>query len=165
MNRYKFKNSLEESYAKYLEERKQNGEIVEWFYEMVHLQLDGGCVSRGQVYTPDFVVTLPNGDVEYHETKGFFFDRDKVRTKQAAARYLNNRFYIVTRKRKQWHFELITHPWDAVSLSNKKRLKLLCDARARNNSEYIMREQYFQREIQNFLDKYPKTKLDKEDEI
>lgn len=71
------RSSWEVNYARFLEWRKINKEIVGWQHEPETFWFDGvrrGCVS----YKPDFKVTLPGGSIEYHEVKGWMDSRSKT---------------------------------------------------------------------------------------
>jgi len=95
-------NKLETAYASHLEARRISGE-VEWFmFEGVKLRL-----ADATFYTPDFFVMLANGELEAHETKGFWEDDARVKIKVAASLY-PLRFIAVTRESKDapWRFEL-----------------------------------------------------------
>jgi len=71
-----FKNNLERSYAGLLELRKRAGEVALWEYEKVGFKLANGCF-----FYPDFMVVLANGEVQFHETKGFMREDAAVKLK------------------------------------------------------------------------------------
>lgn len=76
--RYFLKSSWELAYANYLESLKISGTILEWEYEVDTFWFEK--IKRGvRSYTPDFKVTLPSGDVEYHEVKGYLDSRSKTK--------------------------------------------------------------------------------------
>lgn len=54
----------EERYAQHLEAKRKAGTIDRWDYEPETFKL-----ADGLRYTPDFRVILPDGLVEFHETK------------------------------------------------------------------------------------------------
>ncbi len=58
-------NQTERLYADLLEARKQVGEILDWQFESVKLRLADLCF-----YTPDFLVLLVDGEIEFVDTKG-----------------------------------------------------------------------------------------------
>lgn len=89
------KNKLEAAYEKYLEERKQAGEILWYKFEGIKLRLADNCF-----YNPDFAVMLKSGEIEIHECKGFMRDDAAVKIKVAAEEY-PFRFVLVYAKPKK----------------------------------------------------------------
>lgn len=76
-----YRSRWEANYARFLEWRKQRGEVAVWLHEPETFWFDGvkrGCVS----YLPDFKVTLPNGDIEFHEVKGWMDPASKTKIKR-----------------------------------------------------------------------------------
>lgn len=74
-------NKTEAAYAAdVLEHRKQAGEIVDYWFERLTFKLADDCR-----YTPDFVVMLASGELECHETKGYWQDDAKVKIRVAAS--------------------------------------------------------------------------------
>lgn len=59
-------NKTEARYARYLDEQKIMGIIADWWFQSVTLKL--GHDTR---YTPDFVVLMPDGLIEFRDTKGW----------------------------------------------------------------------------------------------
>ena len=72
-------NKTEAFHAIVLEARKRNGEIHDYRYEGMTLRL-----ADRTTYTPDFLVIMPGGEIELHETKGFWRDDARVKIKVAA---------------------------------------------------------------------------------
>lgn len=73
---------LEKRWAAALDARQTDGE-VEWYgFECATLKLAGD--TR---YTPDFMVMLADGTLEFHETKGFMEEAAFVRIKVAADKF------------------------------------------------------------------------------
>lgn len=72
-------NGLETQYAHFLEAERLAGRVHAWRFEPVGLRLAEGCT-----YNPDFLVILPDGAVEIHETKGRWEDDALVKIKVAA---------------------------------------------------------------------------------
>ena len=68
-------NKTESKYADLLTLRKMAGEIHEWWYEVFTFKLADGCR-----FSPDFMIQLPDGTLELHETKGSY-QRDDARVK------------------------------------------------------------------------------------
>lgn len=58
-------NKTEARYAQHLDDRKARGEILGWWYEWITFVLAFDCRWK-----PDFVVMLPDGVIELHDTKG-----------------------------------------------------------------------------------------------
>ena len=58
-------NKTERSYSLTLKARVQAGEVAYWGFEAVKLRL-----ADRTFYTPDFMVLLPDGLIEFHEVKG-----------------------------------------------------------------------------------------------
>lgn len=76
-------NKTEAAYAAdALEPRKQAGEIADYWFERFTFKLADDCR-----YTPDFVVMLANGELECHETKGYWQDDAKVKIRVAASMF------------------------------------------------------------------------------
>lgn len=73
-------NGLERRYADHLNALLALGRVDRWDYEPETLRL-----APKTTYTPDFRVVLPDGLVEFHETKGFMRDDAHVKLKVAAA--------------------------------------------------------------------------------
>ena len=79
------RNKTEARYEHLLEMRKRAGEIVGYWFEGMTLKL-----ADNTRYTPDFMVMLPDGMIEFHEVKGawaIFQDDAKVKIKVASAMY------------------------------------------------------------------------------
>lgn len=74
----------EKAYAQILDTMKANGEILEWWFELVTLKLAPDCR-----YTPDFMVMVADGTIEFHETKGSFILDEKglVKARMAAGSF------------------------------------------------------------------------------
>lgn len=75
-------NKSEAAYARHLEQLKLAGEIARWEFESVKLRL-----ADRTFYTPDFLVMLPDGLIEFHEVKGFWEDDARVKIKVAAEQH------------------------------------------------------------------------------
>lgn len=75
-------NKLETAYQEYLELRRLAGEIAWYAFEPVKLRL-----AANTFYTPDFLVMLADGLLEFHECKGFWEDDARVKIKVAAELY------------------------------------------------------------------------------
>jgi len=75
-------NRTEGEYALWLRRRRDIGEIESFEFEPMKLRIGAKCF-----YTPDFLVQLPNGELECHEVKGFLRDDAAVKIKAAAAKF------------------------------------------------------------------------------
>lgn len=74
-------NKTEAAYAELLTARQLAGEVAGWMYEAVTLKL-----ANDTRYTPDFLVQMADGSVEFHEVKacrasGAFLAEDDARVK------------------------------------------------------------------------------------
>ena len=72
-------NKLEARYAQHLDLLQRAGQVAAWRFEVVTLKL-----AVDVRYTPDFLVILPGGELELHETKGFLRDDARVKLRVAA---------------------------------------------------------------------------------
>lgn len=78
-----FRSRMERNYARYLNLLQDNGQIKGWRYEPTTFWFRG--IQRGTVsYKPDFEVTMPDGSVEFHETKGWLDDKSRVKLRRMA---------------------------------------------------------------------------------
>ncbi|MBA59656.1 MAG: hypothetical protein CMQ40_10875 [Gammaproteobacteria bacterium] len=90
-------NKTEARYSLLLEEEKRAGRI-QWFaFEAVKLRL-----ADRTFYTPDFLVMLEDGTLEFHEVKGFWEEDARVKIKVAAETFPLFRFVAVQFKKKEW---------------------------------------------------------------
>lgn len=100
------RSSYEVEYEQVLHLRQAAGEIVEYRYEPIRLIL-GDRVT----YTPDFLVVLPNGELELHEVKGRMMEKARVKLRSSARAFPWFRFILVTKAPKKlgggWNFETI----------------------------------------------------------
>jgi hypothetical protein len=72
-------NKTEQKYADLLSLRARVGEVAHFAFEAVKLRL-----ADKTFYTPDFMVMLADGTIEFHEVKGFWEDDARVKIKVAA---------------------------------------------------------------------------------
>lgn len=92
-----YRSRWEANYARYLEWLKQNGEIKEWEHEPETFWFEN--IKRGtRSYLPDFRVKEKNGDIEYHEVKGWMDDRSKTKIKRMAKYYPDVKLIIIQKK-------------------------------------------------------------------
>lgn len=84
-NRY-FRSMWEANYARYLNWLVEQGEIQGWEYEADTFVFHGE--TRGAItYRPDFKVTEKDGEVVYHEVKGWMDGLSKTRLKRMKKHY------------------------------------------------------------------------------
>lgn len=79
-------NKTEAAYAALLDVQKEAGEVAAWFFESVKVRL-----ADRTWYSPDFMVILTTGAVEFHEVKGGFV-RDDALVKFKVAREMFKAF-------------------------------------------------------------------------
>jgi len=89
-------NKTEAEYAQMLEARRVSGEILWWAYEAMTLKL-----ADNTRYTPDFLVMLPDGVLEIHETKGGFIREDGWLKLKVAAALFPFRFFLCQKASKK----------------------------------------------------------------
>ncbi len=99
-------NKTEAAYAALLADRQKAGEILDYWFEAVKLNLAPGLSCT---YTPDFMVQRSDGVIEMHEVKGYWEDDARVKVKVAASKYPFV-FVAVTRPsaRAGWRYEQFT---------------------------------------------------------
>lgn len=98
-----YKSKAEERYAFQLEMRKRAGEIVDWRYEPMALNI--GADTR---YVPDFLVVRNDGTIEFQEVKGFMRDQARVKIRVAASMLRWFDFSIVWSRKGGFERELVT---------------------------------------------------------
>lgn len=91
-------NKTEESYAAELEMRRVAGEVLRWEFEAVTFKLAADCRL-----TPDFMVELANGEIEFVDTKGTgpIDPVSKVKMRLAADKFYEFRFAMLQRQTKK----------------------------------------------------------------
>jgi hypothetical protein len=98
-------NQTEARFADRLQARKDAGEIEDYRFEPVTLELSPECE-----YTPDFLVVENDGTKHYYEIKGAFVRDDSiVKVKWAAWRYHEDTFTVArwSAKKARWTFRRI----------------------------------------------------------
>lgn len=85
-------NKTEQAYQEHLIQRQHAGEVAWFKFEGIKLRL-----ADNTHYTPDFAVMLADGQMEIHETKGFWTDDARVKIKVAAELY-PFRFFAIKKK-------------------------------------------------------------------
>ena len=89
-----FRSKWEYDYALYLELLKKYKKITEWEHEpktFWFLEIKRGTRS----YLPDFRVTETNGEIVWHEVKGYMDDRSKTKLKRFKKYYPEETLYLV----------------------------------------------------------------------
>ena len=83
-----FRSKLEYRWAVWLQLQKEQGLIMEWWYEDEILELESEKFKDPIRYIPDFTIQTENG-FEFHETKGWFTAPSATKIKLAATQYEN----------------------------------------------------------------------------
>jgi len=92
-----FRSRWEANYARWLEWRKQNGEILEWEHEPETFWFEK--IKRGaRSYLPDFKVIKLDGSHEWHEVKGWMDQRSKTKIKRFRKYYSKEKLEIFDAK-------------------------------------------------------------------
>ena len=102
-----FKSKWESLYAVELDYQKAAGEIVEWLYEPITLNLTESSIVDGKkvraiTYTPDFAAWLPDGKLRFIEIKGYRRTKDINRFKQGKDKFRNVEFIMVKHVSGEW---------------------------------------------------------------
>lgn len=88
-----FKSSWEANYARYLNALAERGAILTWEFEPKTFVFPD--VRRGaRTYTPDFKVYYDNGDVEWHEVKGYLCETGALRLARMAESFPHERVVV-----------------------------------------------------------------------
>jgi hypothetical protein len=95
-------NGLESRYARHLGLLKLEGKVSAFQYESIAFRL-----ADRTTYNPDFLVILPDGSVEIHETKGFMRDDAAVKIKVAARMFPWFTFRLVRQQGGLWQITQI----------------------------------------------------------
>jgi len=78
-----YRSRWESNYARYLQFLLEHGNIAKWEHEPKTFWFEK--VMRGtRSYLPDFRVTYANGNVVYHEVKGWMDSKSKTKIKRMA---------------------------------------------------------------------------------
>jgi hypothetical protein len=102
-----YRSKWEALYAVELDDQKASGEIAEWSYETMTLQLTEATIvngkrKRGIYYTADFVVWTLAGRLRLIEVKGYRRNAGINRYKQAKDKFRHIEFLMVTREHGYW---------------------------------------------------------------
>lgn len=82
LDRFEGANRTERAYGEFLEREQAQGRVLRFWWQPGSFALSrmrSIAGVKGDFYRPDFMVQLPSGLLEIHETKGFM--RDDARTK------------------------------------------------------------------------------------
>ncbi len=106
---YTFRSKLEYKWCVWCELRKEQGIIIDWWYEDEEtlLELETKYFKNKKLYLPDFTIQTADG-YEYEETKGWFPAKDCTKIKLAAEQYENPITLIFAakpRKQQLWRAE------------------------------------------------------------
>ena len=83
-----FRSLLEYRWCVWLQLQKEQGIILEWWYEDEALELESEKFRDPITYIPDFTVQTESG-YEFHELKGWFTSKSATKIKLAATQYEN----------------------------------------------------------------------------
>jgi hypothetical protein len=96
LNNQYFRSSWEANYARYLNWLIAQGKIKEWFYEKDRFDFP---IQRGtRSYLPDFKVVENNGEVVYHEVKGWMTQRGQTAINRMAKYYPQIKLILIAKK-------------------------------------------------------------------
>lgn len=87
---YTFRSKLEYKWAVWCQLRKEQGIIIDWWFEDTEtlLELETKYFKNKKLYLPDFVIQTEDG-YELEETKGYFPPKDYTKLKLASEQYKN----------------------------------------------------------------------------
>jgi hypothetical protein len=88
------RSAWEANYARYLSWLKKMGRVLAWEYEprtFVFARIKRGTRS----YTPDFMVTLAGGRIEWHEVKGWLDQKSRTRLARMRRYYPNEKVVLI----------------------------------------------------------------------
>ena len=88
---YTFRSKLEYKWAVWCQLRKEQGIILDWWYEDAEtlLELETAYYKNRKLYLPDFTIQTSTDNYEFEETKGWFPPKDYTKIKLAAEQYEN----------------------------------------------------------------------------
>lgn len=87
----------EANYARYLEWLRTQGEIAAWDHEPTTFWFEK--IRRGtRSYLPDFRVVENNGDIVFHEVKGWMDDRSKTKLSRMRIYYPKVKIIVIDAK-------------------------------------------------------------------
>lgn len=96
-NKY-YRSRWEANYARYLQWLKEKGALQSWLHESKTFwfeEIKRGCRS----YLPDFEVRENNGEIIFHEVKGWMDDRSKTKIKRMAKYHPDVKLIVIDGKK------------------------------------------------------------------
>lgn len=91
------RSSWEANYARYLNFLVKNGVIKSWDYEPDTFEFIG--IKRGtRFYTPDFKVRNKDGQIEYHEVKGWMTPKSRTALDRMSRYYPDVKIVLIAKK-------------------------------------------------------------------
>lgn len=88
-----FRSAWEANYARYLNFLVRHGNIQSWKYETREFEFP---VKRGtRFYKPDFQVVDNNGNIEWHEVKGWMDKKSQTQMKRMAKYFPSEKITII----------------------------------------------------------------------
>ncbi len=94
---YFFRSLWEVNYALYLDFLIKQKQILSWKYESTTFWFE--AIRRGvRSYKPDFEVELNNGEIEFHEVKGWMDSKSKTKLKRMAKYHPNIKIVLIDKK-------------------------------------------------------------------
>lgn len=91
-----FKSTWEKNWARHLEWLKRRGELLDWSYEPNRYDFRAWYERGAMHYTPDFLLTYPDGRQVYHEVKGYLDTESHTKLKRYRKHYPAIPVVIVT---------------------------------------------------------------------
>lgn len=107
-----FRSSWEAIYASFLNILLKIKAIQSWEYEPETFWFEN--IKRGvRSYTPDFRVVHINGDIEYHEVKGWMDSKSKTKIKRMKLYYPDIKLIVIGKRelsilKRKWNLKRIT---------------------------------------------------------
>ncbi len=97
------RSAMEANYCRYLNfliknmEPKTAGTIIKWEYEADTFQFPN--LKKGtRFYTPDFKIFYYNGEIEYHETKGYMTQKSRTQLSRMAKHYPEIKIVLIQKE-------------------------------------------------------------------
>lgn len=98
LNNIYFRSKWEANYARYLNFLIKQNEIKGWEFEPNVFEFKE--IKKGtRFYTPDFKVYKNNGDIEYHEVKGWMDEKSQTKLNRMAKYYPDIKIDLINSKR------------------------------------------------------------------
>ena len=86
---YTFRSLLEYRWAVWCQVRKEQGFILDWWFEDAPVEIETRYFKNKKMYLPDFTIQMLDGSYEFEETKGWFTPKDYTKIKLTAEQYEN----------------------------------------------------------------------------